>query len=65
MGGDRRSMARRSCTVDQAVRYSEMNVDLDVRDVVSTIRVPVLVMHAKGDVDVPGDPRTLAGRAHR
>jgi pimeloyl-ACP methyl ester carboxylesterase len=37
-----------------AVRQLErMNLEIDVRDVVSSIRVPTLVMHQTGDQDVP------------
>lgn len=37
-----------------AVRQLQlMNLEIDVRDVVSTIRVPTLVMHRTGDTNVP------------
>ena len=37
-----------------AVRQNElMNLEIDVRDVVPSIRVPTLVMHRTGDQDVP------------
>jgi class 3 adenylate cyclase len=45
-----------------AVRQNElMNLEIDVRDVVPSIRVPTLVMHRTGDHDVPvEDGRWLA-----
>ena len=46
-------MARRSCRVDEVVRYWEMNLDLDVRHVLPTIQVPVVVLHVADDAIYP------------
>jgi class 3 adenylate cyclase len=43
---------RRSASPGAAVALLKMNTQIDVRDVLPTIRVPTLVMHRKDDLDV-------------
>lgn len=54
---------RMSASPATAVNYARMNGDIDVREILPSIRVPTLVVHATGDraVDV-GNGRYLAGR---
>jgi class 3 adenylate cyclase len=40
---------RMSASRKTAVAYAKMNGDIDVRDILSSIRVPTLILHAKGD----------------
>jgi class 3 adenylate cyclase len=50
------------CTKDDAIRSMEANFALDVRHLLSKIRVPTLVIHARGDRVVPIElGREIAG----
>jgi class 3 adenylate cyclase len=46
---------RRCASPGAALALLKMNTQIDVRDVLSTIRVPTLVMHRKDDLDVKVD----------
>jgi class 3 adenylate cyclase len=43
---------RQSASPRDAVALAKVNTEIDVRDVLSSIRVPTLVMHRTGDLDV-------------
>jgi class 3 adenylate cyclase len=54
---------RMSASPGAAVALSRMNTEIDVRDVLPTIRVPTLLIHRTGDLLVPvDDSRTMAER---
>jgi pimeloyl-ACP methyl ester carboxylesterase len=44
---------RQSASPGAVRELARMNLEIDVRDIVSSIRVPTLVMHRTGDQDVP------------
>ena len=48
-------LQRRSTSPECAARYMEAVGEFDVTDIVSKIKVPTLVMHARGDLRVPFD----------
>lgn len=54
-------LQRRSVTADEAVRVFDAIGELDVNELLATIRVPVLVLHARHDALVPfEDGRRMA-----
>ena len=44
---------RGSCTPSAMRKYFEMNLDIDVRDVLTSVHVPTLVLHHENDRQVP------------
>ncbi|MGC1579780.1 MAG: alpha/beta hydrolase [Beijerinckiaceae bacterium] len=54
-------LQRLSGSPECAARYLETVADLDVRELLSQVRAPTLVMHVRDDPKVPSDPgRELA-----
>jgi class 3 adenylate cyclase len=54
---------RRSASPSAALALARMNTEVDVRDVLPTVRVPTLVMHREGDRDaVVDEGRYIAAR---
>jgi pimeloyl-ACP methyl ester carboxylesterase len=54
-------LQRLSGSPECAARYLETVADLDVRELLSQVRAPTLVMHVRDDPRVPSDPgRELA-----
>ena len=48
-------LQRMSCSADHAARARTVKYDLDVTDDAAAVRVPTLVLHARGDALVPFD----------
>ncbi len=44
---------RGSSTPNAMIRYFDMNLAIDVRDILPAVRVPTLAMHHEGDMQVP------------
>jgi len=54
---------RRSASPGAALALARMNTEIDIRDILPAIRVPTLILHRKGDLDIDiGGGRYLAER---